>query len=316
MTNIKEYFKNKRICITGASGFVGRNLCNFLKSQDLNVIGTCFSKPSNDLIQCDLTKYEEVEKIVDGIDYVFMIATKTYGAGVVKENPCALVRENLYLNANTLEACYRKKVKKVLFISSSTVYQESNYLLAEEDLDLNKPTFSLYEGVGGVKRYSEQLCKFYSTLGLKVNIVRPTNIYGTLDHFDDKTAHFIPAVTRRIVERQNPLVIWGKGNVIKNLIYIDDFIRDVLKIFTQYDGIDPFNICSNEYYSVRQIVNTILDICNYNIEPIYDPAKPDAIPYRGLLRTKFDSIFGKEQYTTLYDGLSNVVSWISGELKK
>ena len=93
-----EYFKNDTILITGASGFVGRNLYEHLLKHGLNVRGTYYSHKVNDLIYCDLTNYEETEKLIKkyNVKYVFMFATKTYGAGIMRSNPNALIRENLY----------------------------------------------------------------------------------------------------------------------------------------------------------------------------------------------------------------------------
>jgi GDP-L-fucose synthase len=289
-----------KILITGASGFVGMNLCSNLKKTEHTIIGTVHNKPIDGIIniKCDCTQLEDIKKAVSGCDQVFMLATKTYGAGIMKSNPTSLITDNIIMNANTLQACFEMKVKKVLVLSSATVYQESYKPLAEEDLDLNLPPYSLYEGVGWVKRYTEQLCNFYAHQGLNVVVVRPTNLYGPQDKYEEGS-HFIPAIIKRMLEKQNPLVIWGKGNSIKNLIYIDDFIRDILKVMKYHNSPDPINLCGDYLYSVRDIVKEICKYGDKTIPIIYDDSKPDAVPFRGILRNKFDSLYGKESYTTL-----------------
>lgn len=312
--NIKEYFKDDKILCTGASGFVGRNLYEFLKSQDLNVTGTYNSNGFKGLKYLDLTSKGIMDFFkIHKFKYVFMAATKTYGAGIMAKSPEALVTDNIIMNANTLDACFKNNVKKVLFISSSCVYQEAYHALTEDELDLNKPPYKLYEGVGWVKRYTEQLCKFYSGLGMPCVAVRPTNIYGKYDKYGEG-AHFIPSIIKRYLEVQNPLQIWGKGHSFKNLIYINDFIRDILKVFVGYDSPEPLNLCSDNYHSIKEIVDKITTLKKGYIDIVYDPTKPDSIPYRAISRNKFDSILGKEEYTDLLRGLTETKTWMKNEL--
>lgn len=315
-TNLKEYFKDDPILITGASGFVGYNLYKFLKEAGLNVLGTCNDNLIYDLIRCDITNYEDLKQVFDVYSpkYVFMTAAKSYGASIMKSSPELLVRENILMNTNTLEVAYKFKVKKLMFFSSSTVYQESFNSLAETDLDLNIDPYPLYLGVGGVKRYTEQLCKFYNSLGLSINIVRPTNIYGPYDKYENDKSHFIPAIIRRALERQFPLTIWGAGNAIKNMTYVSDFIRDLLIVFTNCEKFETFNICSDEYCSIKEIVDIICMSIGCNVLPIYDITKPEAIPYRSLTKNKFNSYFGKQRYVSLEKGIAHTVKWLNKEL--
>ncbi len=307
--------KRAKYLITGASGFVGRNLYEYLKKANYDVIGTYYSKPVDGLIQCDLTDYKQVDKITDGIDYIFAIATKTYGAGVVRSNPNALVRENLYLNSNILDLAFQKKIKKVLLVSSSTVYQVAYKPLTEEELDLNKEPYATYMGVGWVKRYTEKMAKFYKKHGLNVNLVRPTGIYGKYDKYEEGKSHFLPAIIKRVLENQNPLIIWGSGHNVRDMIYIDNFIRDILLIFNNYNSVEPLNLCSGRLTTISEIVDIIVKYCDYKGEIIYDTTKPDAIPYRALCRNKFDTLFGKQNYKQLEDGIKNVIDWMHNELK-
>jgi len=300
-----------KILVTGASGFIGRNLYDTLKTVGYDVIGTQYSKHMGDLITCDLTSYNQARRILDGVDYVFMVATKTYGAHTCTNDPCALVREGIIMNANLLDACYKKRVKKVIFISSSVVYQDAFKPLSEEDLDLNKDPYPLYMGVGWVKRYTEQLCRFYSKLGMEINIVRPTNVYGKYDKLEEEKSHFVPAVISRAIKRDNPFIVWGTGNNQKDLIYIDDFIRDILLVFKKHKGIDPINICSGELHSIKEIVETILDIRQHKVNIIYDTTKPDSVPYKCILKNKFNSLFGKQKYTPLREGLEKTIDYFS-----
>lgn len=312
--NLSQFFKDDKILITGASGLLGRNLFNLLKSQGVNVVGTYFSKNIDGLTYCDLTDLEQVKQITKDVKYIFLLAAKTYGAGVMKNNPSALVTDTVSMNTNVLESVKGTDIKKILFVSSSVVYQESFKPLEEDDLDWNQNPYPLYMGVGWVKRYLEKMCEFYSQLGLPINIVRPTSIYGKFDKYEEGKSHFVPAIIKRVLEKQDPLIIWGTGKDMKNMVYVDDLLRDMIKIMMYYDGVDAFNLCAENCLTVQEIVDIILEETEYNIKPIYDITKPGSIPYKSLIRNKLDSIVGKESYKTFREGVKEVINWMKGEL--
>jgi len=138
---------------------------------------------------------------------------------------------------------------------------------------------------------------------MKINIVRPTNIYGRYDKLEEEKSHFVPAIIQRTIRKDNPFLVWGSGNNQKDLIYIDDFIRDILLVFDNYNNVEPVNICSGELHSIREIVKEILDIGQHRVIPVYDITKPDSVPYKCILKNKFDSLFGKQDYISLRKGL-------------
>jgi GDP-L-fucose synthase len=314
VNNIKEYFGEDKVLVTGASGLLGRNVYEYLKSFGVNVIGTYNTHLKEGLVKCDLTDYEETKALLEkeNIKYVFIFAAIAHGVGILSAQPETLIRRNLIINSNLLELSYYTKVKKVFFCSSSSVYQEANYHIKEADYDLNIPPSSYYFGNGWMKRYLEKLCEFYKKLGLNVIMMRPGNIYGKYDK-SDVNAHFIPAIIQRILGNPEKLVIWGDGTPYKNLIYAEDLARDVVLMMTNYDQIQPLNVASDTNATVGEIVNILVKISGYKGEVVYDPTKPNAIQYRGLDTTKFNTLFGKQTYTPLEEGLTKTFNWIKNE---
>ena len=82
---MRNYFKDDKILITGASGLLGRHLFNYLKEQGCNVVGVCNSKKQDDLLSYDLTRFESNKDLFakEKPKYVFMLANKNFGAGVM-----------------------------------------------------------------------------------------------------------------------------------------------------------------------------------------------------------------------------------------
>jgi GDP-L-fucose synthase len=314
---MKKYLYNlrgKNILIAGGSGLVGANLTKKVKAHGANVLSTYFSrKPSflkENYRQADFTKFEDCIDATKGMDYVVICAASTFGTKMMQENPTVSILPNLKINAGLFEASRLNKVEKVIFISSSTVYQEVNHSISEKQLDLNKPPYELYFGVGWMNRLVEQLAGFYyQKFGIKIGIVRPTSIYGPYDNFDDERSHVIPALIKRALKKENPFVVWGDAAVVRDFIYVDDFINGLLEVLDRYCIADPINVGSGKNITIRAAVKSILNICKYNAIVRYDKSKPSAVAYRVLNTAKFDSIFGKKKRTPFDEGIRKTLKW-------
>ncbi|MDP2599829.1 MAG: NAD-dependent epimerase/dehydratase family protein [Deltaproteobacteria bacterium] len=311
--------QGKKVLVAGGTGLVGANLALRLKDLGANVRATYFSrKPSflpENFKKFDFTELDQCLEATKDMQYVFICAAQTFGAKIMKENPTALVLPNLRINSGLLEACRLNKVEKVVFISSSTVYQEAFFPIREDELDLNIPTYDLYLGVGGMKRYIEQLCRFYfKTYGMKIGIVRPTNIYGPYDKFDDDKSHVLPALIKRALKKENPYVVWGDGYTVRDFIYVDDFVDALMNVLQRYCVCDPINFSSGTSITIREAVGVILEACGHPVGPRYDERKPIAIPYRMLNTTKYNSIFGAKKQTSFAEGIQKTVAWYRSTL--
>lgn len=311
--------KGKNVLVAGGTGLVGAHLTKRLKEEGAHVRATYFSrKPSffPDIYErYDFTELEDCLKATKDIDFVFICAAQTFGAKIMKENPTALVLPNLRIHSGLLEACYINQVERILFISSSTVYQEAFYPIREDELDLNKPAYDLYLGVGWMHRYMEQLAQFYHKVyGMKIGIVRPTNIYGPYDTFDDDKSHVLPALIKRALKKENPYIVWGDGYTVRDFIYVDDFVSDLLDVLARYCVCDPLNVSSGTAMNIREAVKAILEVCGHSVTPQYDETKPNAIPYRMLDGTKFASLFGEKKKTPFKEGIQKTVEWYRSTL--
>lgn len=306
--------QGKNILIAGGSGLVGTNLTKNVKDLGANVLSTYLSRrPSffkENYRQADFTKFEDCIDATRDMDYVVICAAKIFGVKMMKDDPTSDILSNLKINVGLLDACCINKVERVILISSSTVYQEADYPISESQLDLNKPPYELYFGVGWMNRFIEQLAKsYFSKYRIKIGIVRPTNIYGPYDNFDDERAHVIPSLIKRAVDKADPFVVWGNADIVRDFIYVDDFVEDLLDVLDGYCTCDPVNIASAETIDIKTAVKIILEICGHNVTPMYDQTKPTAIPYRLLDTTKFDSIFGKKKRIPLREGIARTVEW-------
>ena len=155
----------KEILIAGGSGLVGANLTFKLLQLGLPVVSTRFrnSNPafSEICVKYNFLDFEQCLEATRNKQSVVLSAAITYGAKKNKENPTGSILPNLKIAAGLLEASARNKVKTIVIISSTTLYQPAYYPIREEELDLNTSPYHSYTGVGWYNRYV--FCHIYNS---------------------------------------------------------------------------------------------------------------------------------------------------------
>jgi GDP-L-fucose synthase len=264
-------------------------------------------------VRADLTCKDDCQQVVEGMDYVFMCAANTSGAAVIASTPLVHVTPNIIMNAQILEASYFAQVKKFVFLSSNAAYPPSGDRYVKEEEMLNGDPYETYFGVGWMKRYTEILCRMYAEKlrnPIKTVVIRPSNIYGPYDDYDFATSHVMAAMIRRVVERHNPIEVWGTGNDVRDLIYIDDFIDALILATEKLETFEPVNIALGKGYSLKEILQMIIDIDEYkNAKVVYDPSKPSMIPIRLIDNTKAEKLLGFKPKTDIKEGIRKTVEW-------
>ncbi|MDP8233434.1 MAG: NAD-dependent epimerase/dehydratase family protein [Candidatus Saelkia tenebricola] len=311
-------FKNKKILITGGAGFIGTNLIRRLLQNDIALKAVIHEKEpvilnkKVEYLKCDLTKMEDCIKAVKGIDLVFHCAANTSGAAVIEKTPLIHLTPNILMNAQLLEASYSAGVEKFLWLSSSTGYPPSEGAAKEDEMMVGEP-YEKYFCVGWMKRYTEVLCRIYAQKvknPITTIILRPTNIYGGHDDFEFATSHVFAALIRRVIERQNPLEVWGTGENLRDLIYVGDFINAMLLAMERVHGYDVFNIGAGEVVSIKELLAIMLEVDDYRGAEIkFDPSKPTTIPVRRVDTTKAKDILGFRPQVALREGIEKTLLW-------
>jgi GDP-L-fucose synthase len=319
---VNNFFNNKNVLVTGGSGFVGTNLLLRLTQTNASLFTTINKsdlqidfKNNISIIKADLTNKSDCEIALKDIDYVFMCAANTSGAAVMENTPLAHLTPNMIMNLNMLESAYLNKVEKFLFVSSNTVYPVTDYPVSENDV--TNEFFYKYFIVAWMKRFTEICCEMYSKKikkPMKVIVVRPANIFGPFDDFEWETSHVIPSLVRKIVEKHNPIDVWGDGNDLKEFIYIDDFIEGMLLAFEKLDGYDPINISLNNPVTIRYILDSLIKITKFNDSSLeFDETKPTMIKKRLIDNKKIIELGFKPKFS-IYEGLEKTVNWYKNKI--
>jgi GDP-L-fucose synthase len=314
--------EGKRILVTGASGLVGSNLIKKLKTiNDAHIRVSYHEKWFDDFYQFevrqgDLLDPSYCEIMTTNIDVVFHCAAKSYGAAVMENDPMLLVKDNIIMNINMLEACHKKNIKKFIWLASTTGYPDTTDAVTEDMMFQGEP-FEKYYAVGWVKRYTEVLCKLFAEKlkkKLPCVVLRPTNIYGPNDKIDPKKSHVLSALMRKVIEKQNPIEIWGDGTDEKDVLYVDDIVDAMILAAEKIETFDQFNIGYKETFTILQILDKIKFIANYDAPYKFIPSGPKMIPIRRVSIEKAEKCLGWKPKTKIEDGLQKMYKWMQEEL--
>lgn len=312
-------FKGKKVLVAGGAGFIGTNLALKLAREGARLRLTIHDKPLQapfpdaEVLRLDLRRPEDCARAVAGMDYVFICAAHTSGAAVIRATPLVHITPNVLINTLLLEAAYEARVAKLCFISSGAAYPPTGARPVTEPEMFDGDPDDVYFPAGWMKRYAEILCRTYSekiASPMPTVVVRPSNVFGPYDKYDFGVSHVTAALLRRVVERQSPLEVWGTGQDVRDVMYVDDFIDGMLAAFATDLPYLAVNICAGRGHTVEQILRALLTVDGYaNADIRFDPSRPSTIPVRLMDNGLARDTLGFEARLSLEEGLRRTIEW-------
>jgi dTDP-glucose 4,6-dehydratase/GDP-L-fucose synthase len=141
----------------------------------------------------------------------------------------------------------------------------------------------------------------------------PVNLYGPRDDFDLETSHVIPAIIRKCVEaRENnkdSITAWGTGEPTREFLYVKDAAEGIIQGTEELDESTPINLGSGMEISIKELINLIADLTNFEGEINWDTSKPDGQPRRRLDTSRAKEKFDWEASTEFKKGLQDTIEW-------
>ena len=300
---------NKNALITGGTGLIGREVVNILNNAGLNIrvisLDNIKLNKKVEYIFGDLTDFNVCKQVTKDIDHVYHIAGIKGSIDVTIKNPASFFVPLIMMNTNLLEACRINKVKKIVYTSSIGAYSAAETFKENE----NTEGVPMDQFPGWAKRMAELQIKSYKIqYNLKnFSIVRPCNVYGPGDNFDPNNAMVIPSLMYRILNNEDPLIVWGDGTAIRDFA----FSRDVAKgiILALYHGTDGefLNLGSGKECSIKKLLNTLKQFIDFNYS--FDSTKSSGFSKRFMDITLAKKKLGYNPTTTLLDGLKETWKW-------
>ena len=308
------FYKNKKILITGGTGLIGRELVNFLekcKTKKIIIVSLDkikIKKRNVKFIYGDLCNLDFCKMITKNIDIVFHLAGIKGSIQVTLDKPASFLVPLLMMNTNILEASRLNKVKRMVYTSSIGAYSKGS-LLKENQKFTNEP-MDMFPG--HAKRMAELQISAYKKQYKLMNyfIVRPCNVFGPGDNFDEKNAMVIPSLMNKIIKGKGSIKVWGDGKSVRDFAFSRDVARAILLTCIKGTGkFDFLNLGSGKGISIKNLVNTLKKVVSF--KAIYQVKKNTGYSKRVLDMENSKKVLNFKSYYTLEDGLNETWKWFN-----
>lgn len=314
------FLDNKKIFLAGSTGMAGTSILRYLLDNaptatihaSYHITEPIIKHKQVEYVRGDLRSLKDCRTMTAGCHCAIMAAAYAGGAGFMKSFPWEHMIENLMMNLKMLEAFHRENVKRIVYISSATLYQQFEGNIKEDQLDLNGEPHEAYFGYAWSVRFIEKMCKFlHQKYGMEIVIARAANIFGPNDKFSPDFSNFIPAIIRKAVDRMDPFELWGTPDVTRDVIYSNDFARAIVMMAdNEQIKFDIFNVGSGVKTTVGNIAEWALKYSGHTPSEIkYLQNKPTTIKFRALDCTKAKRLLGWEPQYTIEEGVRKTTQW-------
>jgi GDP-L-fucose synthase len=323
---MKKALKKRKIFIAGHNGMVGSSILRHFKNLGLNKIITRNRK------QLNLTNWNKVNKFLKKTkpDIVINCAGRVGGILANFTYPKEFLFENIYIQLNLLDACFKNKVKIFVNLGSSCIYPKKSKQPIKEDYLLSGKLESTNEAYAIAKIVGLKSCEFYNKQ-FKTNYftLMPCNLYGPNDNFDISSSHFIPGLIKKfyMANRKNlkNVEVWGTGKAKREIMYVDDLASAIFFILNKVDEKDKkvlnvlkknshINIGVNKEHTIKQFANMIGKLFNKKINLKFNKSYPDGTP-RKLLDSSIIYSLGWRPIISIEKGLKKTLEWYKKNTK-
>jgi len=149
--------------------------------------------------------------------------------------------------------------------------------------------------------------------GFNSVVLLPANLYGPYDNFNLETSHVVPALVRKFLEakerRDNEVVVWGTGVASREFLYSEDTALAIIAMAEKVNETGPFNLGTGTETTIKELVETIARLTEFEGEIVWDTSKPDGQPRRFYDMSKFKEAVGYVPDTTIEEGIKKTIEW-------
>lgn len=318
-TECLTFYNGKRVLVAGGTGVIGIPTVERLLGAGAKVTVVAMDSPEyaeavlpDDVSykKIDLTILDNCLSATEGQEIVLNLVGIKGSTGIGETKVASYLVPMLWFQTNLMEAAFRHRVERFLFVGSICSYPYSVEPKREESLwdglpKQNDRIPGLAKRIGEVQ--GEAYLKEYGWDA--VRIVRPSNVYGPFDDFDPATAQVVPSLIRRVLDGENSLTVWGDGSAVRDFVFSRDVADWILRVVSAGPVCEPLNLGNGGGVTIGELAETVVSVLAPDVSIVWDKTKPSGDPARILSMEKTESFLGKLPVTPLAEGIRLTADW-------
>ena len=307
---MSDFFKDRRIVVTGGAGFLGSYIIEGLQKRG------CKNILVPKIEDYNLVNLPDVIRMYDDMkpDIVIHLAAVVGGIGANRQHPGKFFYENLMMGVQLIEQARLRNLEKLVALGTVCSYPKFTPVPFKEDDLWNGYPEETNAPYGLAKKMLLVQSQSYRTeYGLNSIFLVPVNLYGPRDNFNPESSHVIPALIKKCVDAidagDDHIVCWGTGKASREFIYVSDAAEGILLATERYNGPQPVNIGAGFEITIKDLVEKIVKLTGFKGEIRWDSSKPDGQPRRWLDVSRAKQLFGFEAQMSFDEGLKRTIDW-------
>jgi GDP-L-fucose synthase len=310
MTGGQQFWRDRRVLLTGGGGFLGRFIQEALRRREPSEIFAPSSK------QLDLRDGGAIREFLarKAPNLVVHAAGVVGGIGANRLHPGRFFYDNAIMGIQLIEEARLAAVEKFVCLGTICAYPKFTPVpFREDDLWTGYPEETNAPYGIAKKALLVQLQAYREEYGFNGIFLLPVNLYGPRDNFDPESSHVIPALIRKFFEARkrgdDVVELWGDGSPTREFLYVEDAAEGIVDAAERYDHAAPVNIGRGEEISIRSLAEIIAREIEYDGALVWNDAMPNGQPRRMLDVTRAAREFGFRAQTSLEEGLRKTIAW-------
>lgn len=305
-----SFWEDKRFCVTGGAGFLGKVVVNKLKQRGARAV---FVPTIEDY---DLVNPEDIGRLLDDAkpDVIIHLAAHVGGIGANREHPAEFFYDNLMMGVQLMHQAWQRGVEKFVAIGTVCAYPKFTPVpFSEDDIWNGYPEETNAPYGLAKKMLLVQAQAYRQQYGYNAVFLLPVNLYGPGDNFNPQSSHVIPALIRKCIEARDEgleeVEVWGDGSPTREFLYVEDAAEGILRATEFYNKSEPVNLGSGYEISIKDLAELIARLTGFEGKLVWDTTKPNGQPRRALDTSRALKEFGFKAAVNFEEGLRKTVDW-------